>query len=72
MLMKLRQGMFTEDIADRFDISTSLASNIITTWVKAASAVLKPTALEIGSKEPRQNFALANCCGTFLLFNKFE
>ena len=42
MLMKLRQGMLTEDIADRFDISTGLASNIITTWVKAASAVLKP------------------------------
>ena len=40
--MKLRQGMLTEDIADRFDISTGLASNIITTWVKAASAVLKP------------------------------
>ena len=42
MLMKLRQGMLTEDIADRFDISTGLASNIITTWAKAASAVLKP------------------------------
>ena len=42
MLMKLGQGMLTEDIADRFDISTGLASNIITTWVKAASAVLKP------------------------------
>ena len=42
MLMKLRQGMLTEDIADRFDISIGLASNIITTWVKAASAVLKP------------------------------
>ena len=42
MLMKLWQGMLTEDIADRFDISTGLASNIITTWVKAASAVLKP------------------------------
>ena len=42
MLMKLRQGMLTEDIADPFDISTGLASNI-TTWVKAASAVLEPT-----------------------------
>ena len=42
MLMKIRQGILTEDIADRFDISTGLASNIITTWVKAASAVLKP------------------------------
>ena len=42
MLMKLCQGMLTEDIADRFNISTGLASKIITTWVKAASAVLKP------------------------------
>ena len=42
MLMKLRQGMLTEDIAERFDIPTGLTSNIITTWVKAASAVLKP------------------------------
>ena len=40
--MKLQQGMLTEDIADRVDISTGLASNIITTWAKAASAVLKP------------------------------
>ena len=42
MLMKLHQGMLTEDIADRFDISIGLASNIITTSVQAASAVLKP------------------------------
>ena len=42
MLMKLHQGMLTEDIADRFDLSTGLASNIIRTWVKAALAVLKP------------------------------
>ena len=34
--------MLTEDIADWFDISTGLASNIITTCVKAALAVLKP------------------------------
>ena len=46
MSIKLHQGMLTEDIADRFDISTGLASNIITTWVKAASAVLKPMIFE--------------------------
>ena len=42
MLMKLRQGMLTEDVAEHLDISTGLASNIITTQVKAASTVLKP------------------------------
>ena len=42
MLTKIRQGMLTEHSAGRFDISTGLANNIITTWVKAASAVLKP------------------------------
>ena len=32
-----------------------------------------PSAFEIGSKEPRQfAIAAANCCGIFLLFNKFE
>ena len=30
------------------------------------------SALEIGSKEPWQHFAAANCHGTYLLFNKFE
>ena len=34
--------MLTEGIADCFDISTGLASNVITNLVKAASAVLKP------------------------------
>ena len=34
MLIKLCQGMLTEDIADHFDISTGLASNIISTWLK--------------------------------------
>ena len=42
MLLKLHQGMHTEDIAYCFDISTDLASNVITTWVKAALTVLKP------------------------------
>ena len=41
-MMKLCQGMLTENIADCFDISIGLASDIITTWVKAASAVLEP------------------------------
>ena len=41
-MMKLCQGMLTENIADCFDISIGLANDIITTWVKAASAVLEP------------------------------
>ena len=43
MLLKLRQGILTENLADRFGISNGLASSIVTTWVKAASVVLKPT-----------------------------
>ena len=34
MLMKLSQRLLTEDIADRFDISTDLTSNIIITGLK--------------------------------------
>ena len=39
-LMKLRLGLLLEDLADRFCISTSLASNIFTTWVKVLSQTL--------------------------------
>ena len=42
MRMKLRQGMLTEDIVDCFDAWSGLASNIIITWVKAASTVVQP------------------------------
>ena len=39
-LMKLRLGLLLEDLADRFGISPTLASNIFTTWVKVMSQTL--------------------------------
>lgn len=39
-MMKLRLGLLLEDLADRFGISSSLASNIFTTWVKVLSQTL--------------------------------
>lgn len=36
-MMKLRLGLLFEDFADRFGISSSLASDIFTTWVKVLS-----------------------------------
>ena len=56
MLIKLRQGMLKEDIADRFDISTGLASNI-TSWVKAVSTVLKPMIFVPDKQVTLQNLA---------------
>lgn len=39
-LMKLRLGLLLEDLADRFGISSTLASNIFTTWVKVLSQTI--------------------------------
>lgn len=39
-MMKLRLGLLFEDFADRFGISSSLASDIFTTWVKVLSKTL--------------------------------
>lgn len=39
-MMKLRLGLLLEDLADRFGISTTNASNIFTTWVKVLSQTL--------------------------------
>ena len=48
--------MLKEDIADRFDISTGLASNI-TSWVKAISTVLKPMIFVPDKQVTLQNLA---------------
>ena len=40
VLMRLRLGLMNEDLADRFGISTSSASNIFTTWINLLSKVL--------------------------------
>ncbi|XP_052079435.1 uncharacterized protein LOC127717711 [Mytilus californianus] len=39
-LMKLRLGLLFEDLADRFGISTTHASNIFTTWIKVLSSTI--------------------------------
>ncbi|VDI16498.1 Hypothetical predicted protein [Mytilus galloprovincialis] len=38
--MKLRLGLLFEDLADRFGISTTHASNIFTTWIKVLSSTI--------------------------------
>lgn len=38
--MKLRLGLLLEDLADRFGISSTIASNIFTTWVKVLSQTI--------------------------------
>lgn len=40
MLMKLRLGLFNKDLADRFEVSVGSVSAIVSTWIKASSAVL--------------------------------
>lgn len=40
--MKLRLALLNKDLADRFKISVGLTSNIIASWLKAASAALRP------------------------------
>ena len=42
MLMKLRLGLITGDLADRFGISNGLFSSIVTSWIKVTSVVLSP------------------------------
>lgn len=39
-LMKLRLGLLFQDLADRFSISTTHASNIFTTWIKILGEIL--------------------------------
>ena len=41
VLMKLRLGLMTEDLADRFGISSSTVSSIFNTWIKVLSMCLK-------------------------------
>ncbi|XP_057290156.1 uncharacterized protein LOC130612824 [Hydractinia symbiolongicarpus] len=40
MLIKLRVGLFNKDLADRFEISVGSVTSIVSTWIKASSAVL--------------------------------
>ena len=40
-LMRLRLGLLNEDVADRFDISSTKSSFIFTTWIKLLSKLLK-------------------------------
>ena len=40
-LMRLRLGLLNEDVADRFDISSTKSSFIFTTWIKLLSKMLK-------------------------------
>jgi len=40
VLMRLRLGLFNEDLADRFGISTTLCSRTFTTWIRVVSKVL--------------------------------
>ena len=39
-LMKIRLGLLNEDLADRFGVSPTHVTNVITTWFKLLSAVL--------------------------------
>ena len=39
-LMRLRLGLLNEDLADRFNISTTVCSNTFTTWIRLLSKVL--------------------------------
>ncbi|XP_065666922.1 uncharacterized protein LOC124813812 isoform X2 [Hydra vulgaris] len=41
-LMKLRLGLLNRDLAERFNVSEALISSIISSWLKASSAVLSP------------------------------
>lgn len=41
MLMKLRLGLLSKDLAKRFDISETLCSRIFFAWLRAASIVLR-------------------------------
>ncbi|CAG2201965.1 unnamed protein product [Mytilus edulis] len=53
-LMKLRLGLLFEDLADRFGISTTHASNIFTTWIKVLSSTIGALVFN-PSKEARPN-----------------
>ncbi|CAC5379541.1 unnamed protein product [Mytilus coruscus] len=39
-LMKLRLGLLSEDLADRFGISTATVSSVFTTWIRVLSSIL--------------------------------
>lgn len=42
MLMKLRLGLLSKDLAKRFDISETLCSRIFLSWLRACSILFKP------------------------------
>ncbi|XP_047137793.1 uncharacterized protein LOC124814300 [Hydra vulgaris] len=41
-LMKMRLGLLNRDLAERFKVSEALISSVISSWLKASSAVLSP------------------------------
>ena len=65
MLMKIRLNMQMHDLADRFNISTSLCSSLFTSWSKAAAMVLgsvvfMPDQGRINETKPRRFSAVKN------------
>ena len=78
VLMRLKAGLFVEDLADRFGISTSLVSRICITWINLLYVVLRdlfpfPTQ-ELVRKNMPQEFAqyattriILDCTELFIL-----
>ena len=51
-LMRLRLGLLNEVIADRFDISPTICSNTLTTWIRLVSKVLGQALINWLPREP--------------------
>ena len=54
-LMRLRLGLLNEDLADRFNILTTVCSNTFTTWIRLLSKVLGDALVVWIPREAREN-----------------
>ena len=78
ILMRLRLGLLNEDVADRFDISSTKSSFIFATWIKLLSKLLKNLFTWLLQETIRDNFPEAfiktgnNKCRVILDCAKFS